>query len=112
MVTIIQAVVDLDPGQRDAALHGARPHIDAALAQPGCRAYSWCADPHDPARVHVFEQWDSTEALAAHLAGPAYSGMLGHMQGFGITAAVSTKFAVSAMQPVYDPEGRPRADFF
>ncbi len=112
MTIVIYAVVDLDPAQRGAALTGARPHIEAALAQPGCVAYAWTSDPHDPARVHVFEEWSDSAALAAHLAGPAYRGMLGHMQGHGITSAVSTKYAVSAQQPVYDPTGVPRADFF
>lgn len=112
MTIVIYAVVDLDPAQRDAALVGGKPHIDAALAQQGCLSYAWTADPHDPARVHVFEEWTDQDALAAHLAGPAYRGMLGHMQGHGITSAVSNKYAVTQKQPVYDPEGRPRADFF
>lgn len=112
MTILVAAVVDLDPARRDAALAGARPHIDAALAQAGCLAYSWCADPYDAARVRVFEEWTDTAAFAAHLAGPAYAGMLGHMQHHGITSAVSHKYAVSAKQPVYDGEGRPRADFF
>ena len=112
MTIVVYAVVDLDPAQRAAALQDARPHVDAALAQPGCLAYAWTADPHDAARVHVFEEWTGQEALAAHLAGPAYRGMLGHMQGHGITSAVSHKYAVTAKQPVYDPQGRPRADFF
>jgi quinol monooxygenase YgiN len=112
MTIVVYAVVDLDPSQRSAALAGARPHVEAALAQPGCLAYAWTADPHDPARVHVFEEWSGQDVLAAHLAGPAYRDMLGHMQGHGITSAVSSKYAVSVKQPVYDPQGRPRADFF
>lgn len=109
---IVHAIVDLDPAQRAAALAGALPHVTAALAQPGCIAYAWTADPHDPARVHVFEEWRGPDDLAAHLAGPAYRAMLTHMQGHGITAAIAHKYAVTAKQPVYDPEGRPRADFF
>jgi quinol monooxygenase YgiN len=112
MTIVISAIVDLDPAQRGAALAGAKHHVDAALAQAGCLAYAWTADPFDPARVHVFEEWTDGTALAAHLAGPAYAGMLGHMQRHGITSATSHKYAVSAKQPVYDPEGRPRADFF
>ena len=54
MTIVIYAVVDLDPAQRGAALVNARPHVEAALAQPGCLAYAWTADPLDPARVHVF----------------------------------------------------------
>jgi quinol monooxygenase YgiN len=112
MTIIVHAVVDLEPAARDEALASARPHVEAALAQPGCRAYSWSADPHDQGRVHVYEQWDGEEAFAAHLAGPAYRGMLAHMQGYGIRNAVSTKHRVTQSQPVYDPAGVPRADFF
>jgi quinol monooxygenase YgiN len=112
MTIVIYARVELDPAQRATALATAKPLIDAALAQPGCLAYAWTADPHDPALVHVFEEWSGQEPLAVHLAGPAYRGMLGHIQGHGITSAVSHKYAVTAKQPVYDPEGRPRADFF
>ncbi|MFZ4688235.1 MAG: putative quinol monooxygenase [Polymorphobacter sp.] len=112
MTIVVYAVVDVDPAQRGATLTGSKPHIDAALAQDGCLAYAWTADPHDPARVHVFEEWTGLEALASHLAGPAYRGMLGHMQGAGITSAISHKYAVSAKQPVYDSNGVPRADFF
>ena len=112
MTIVIYAVVDLGPAARTAALSGAKPHVDAALAQPGCLAYAWTADPENPGRVHVFEEWASQDALASHLAGPAYRHMLAHMQGHGITSAVSTKYAVTAKQPVYDPHGKPRADFF
>ena len=112
MTIVIYAIVDLDPSTRTAALTSAKPHVDAALAQPGCVAYAWTADPHNLGRVHVFEEWSGQDVLASHLAGPAYRAMLGHMQGYGITSAVSTKYAVTAKQPVYDPQGRPRADFF
>ena len=110
-IVVVYAVIDLDPARRSEALTTAKPHIDAALAQRGCRSYAWTADPHAPARVHVFEEWDDRDALATHLAGPAYRGMLGHMQGFGITNAVSDKYRVDAKQPVYNAAGRATADF-
>ena len=50
--------------------------------------------------------------LAAHLAGPYYSRMLALLGKYGVTDAVVSKFKVALEEPVYDPEGRPRADFF
>ncbi|MEM6827061.1 MAG: putative quinol monooxygenase [Pseudomonadota bacterium] len=102
---VISAQIDLDPAQRADALTKGKPHIDAALAQPGCIAYDWSADGNDPARVNVFEEWESEAALAAHFAGSAYAGMRDHIGAFGLTGAVSRKYRVDAEAPVYNAEG-------
>jgi hypothetical protein len=38
--------------------------------------------------------------------------MLGLLGKYGVTSAEVSKFRVDLEEPVYDPEGRPRADFF
>jgi quinol monooxygenase YgiN len=60
----------------------------------------------------VYEKWDSTEDLAAHLAGPYYSGMLGILGKYDIQNVDVSKYRIDLEEPVYDPEGVPRADFF
>lgn len=40
-----------------------------------------------------------------HLAGPQYRGMLGHISQFGLTNAVSRKFAVGREGAVYNAAG-------
>jgi len=102
---VIAAQIDLDPAQREAALKSAKPHIDAALEQDGCIAYDWSADGNNPARVNVFEEWESEEALASHFSGQAYAGMRDHIGTFGLTNAVSKKYRVDAEGPVYNAEG-------
>ncbi len=102
---VISAQIDLDPAQREEALKSAKPHIDAALAQDGCIAYDWSADGNNPARVNVFEEWESEEALAYHFANDAYAGMRDHIGTFGLTGAVSKKYRVDAEGPVYNAEG-------
>ena len=111
MRVVISGEVDLAPADRDRALTAARDLILMALAEPGCVHYAWTADLSVPGRINVFEEWDSQEELAAHLAGPAYQGMLAHLGGFGIQNAVTRKYRVDHVEPVYDAEGRPRADF-
>lgn len=111
MPIVIAGEVDLDPAKRPEALEGARALIDLALAERGCRHYAWTASPRDPGRVHVFEEWDDGETLAAHLAGPAYRGMLAHLQAFGIRAAVTRKYRCDLMEPVYGPDGTATAIF-
>ena len=56
------------------ALEQARPLmravVEATLAEPGCRAYSYAEDVAEPGLFRVMEQWDSREALTAHFATP------------------------------------------
>ena len=42
-------------------LKGAKPHIDGALQEEGCIAYSWTEDHLTPGRVWVYEEWTSEE---------------------------------------------------
>ncbi len=52
------------------ALEEARPLmravIEATLAEPGCRAYSYAEDVAEPGLFRVMELWDSRDALSAH----------------------------------------------
>jgi len=65
-----------------------------------------------PGRIYVFEEWTTQEALAAHLAGPHYRSMLGHMcRSSRSPTTVTKKYRVDLSEPVYDSTGTPRADF-
>lgn len=112
MRIVIAGAVDVAPEKREAALKDAQPLIEAALAESGCVEYSWTADLSRPGRIRVFEEWESGPDLAAHLKGEPYLKMLGHLSGVGIVNAVTQKYRVDHFEPVYDPEGVPRADFF
>ncbi len=111
MRVVISGEVDLAPEKRAEALLGAQPHIEAALAEKGCCHYAWTASPTNPGRIHVFEEWDSQEDLAVHLAGAPYFAMLGHLGGFGILGAVTRKYRVDLVEPVYGPDGVATATF-
>lgn len=112
MRIVISGEIDLAPEDRERALTGARKLIEAALRERGCVHYAWTADLSQPGRVNVFEEWETQDDLAAHLVGKPYQGMLAHLSGFGLRNAVTRKYRVDHVEPVYDPEGRPRADFF
>ena len=109
---IVAGSVDFDPARRADALQAAIPLLAPTRAQRGCLAYTWCADPAEPGRVHVFEAWADGAALAAHFEGPCYKGMLAVLGQHGVRGADVAKYRVDAREPVYDPSGRPRADFF
>lgn len=109
---IIAGTVDVDPGQRDAALAAGREHEAATRRQQGCLDYSWMPDGHDPGRIYVFERWLDEASLAAHFNGPLYRAMRETMARHGLRGADVLKYRIDLAEPVYDPSGRPRADFF
>lgn len=109
---IIAGTVDVDPARREAALEAGQPHMQATRSQAGCLDYVWSADPLVPGRIYVYERWESTETLATHLAGAHYVAMRETIAAHGIRGVDVSKFRISLTEPVYDPEGRPRADFF
>jgi len=109
---VISGEIDVEPDKREKAILDAQPLIAAALGELGCVHYDWTMDPAKPGRIHVFEEWDTEDDLIAHLAAAPYREMAGHLAATGILSAVTRKYRVDLVEPVYDPEGKPRGDFF
>lgn len=113
MTIIIAGYLDFPPESAERMLVDAKPHIESALEEPGCRAYSWALDPNHPGRVHVFEEWKDEASLAGHFDSKPYADMGAHLQaGPGILDMAVKKYRCDHDEPVYDDDGVPRADFF
>jgi len=65
---IVAGTFDVDPARREEFLRGQDEMMRRSRAEPGCVAYVFSADPIEAGRVHLFERWESKEALGAHLA--------------------------------------------
>lgn len=112
MTVLIAGTVHLPVGERERALAETAQLVKDTRAQQGCLQYVWSADPTSATRLCVFEKWASVEDLAAHLAGHYYADMLAALSKYGITDPQVAKYKVALEEPVYDPQGKPRADFF
>ncbi len=89
---------------RAGALEAARPVMEAVLtasrAEEGCLAYSYAVDVLDPTIIHVTEQWESEEALRAHLATPHVALWRSHWEELGISDRRLTLHVVSSSKSV------------
>lgn len=112
MTILIAGTLHLPAEDRDTALVETADLVIETRSQRGCQHYVWAADPTSDTRIYVFEKWDSVADLAAHLAGPYYAKMLAGLGKYGVTDTQVSKYRVAHEEPVYDPEGKPRADFF
>ena len=99
---VIAGTAHVQEAHREAAIEAARVMVAASRAEQGCRQYRFSVDLDDANVVHVFEEWDSAEALEVHFATP-------HMAEFqaalGVTldgAPEITRFEVTVAGPLFD----------
>lgn len=62
---IVSGRIALKSGSRDEFLEKSRDAMVQARGTTGCRDFVVAADPLDPNRVNVYEEWESEQALHA-----------------------------------------------
>jgi quinol monooxygenase YgiN len=62
---IIAGYLTVDPVERAAFLAANGEVVGQAREAPGCLDFVQAADPIDPSRINIFEQWDDEEHLLA-----------------------------------------------
>ena len=63
---IVAGTVAIKPGNRDQAASVALKMVAATKPEAGCIAYDFWSDLGDPDRFHVYEEWESQDALEDH----------------------------------------------
>ncbi len=64
-MVIVAGHIIVGGGMRDDYLANCTAVVEQARSTPGCRDFAISADLLDPARVNVFERWDSRECVEA-----------------------------------------------
>jgi len=111
MKVLINCVLKIKPELRDKALSGAQPLIDLAREEPGCLAYNWGADLDQDDTIHIYEEWQDEDALAAHFTAPSFYKMSDHLSTHGLLGAQAKKFLVAKEAGIYDKDGTANAYF-
>jgi quinol monooxygenase YgiN len=63
MMIIVSGRIHVRPGTRDEFLRLSAEAIVQARQTEGCRDFVVAADPIEPDRVNVYEEWETEEAL-------------------------------------------------
>jgi quinol monooxygenase YgiN len=64
-MVIVAGHVTIDPEQRESHLADSMSIVEKARQADGCLDFAMTADLLDPARLNLFERWESHEALTA-----------------------------------------------
>lgn len=93
-------------------IKGGGDYIAQSRKEDGCAAYNWAVDPIDAGVIHVFEEWDSEQALLRHFAHTSYKAMREHLESYDLTGFAVQVYSAVGIEPIYDPEGQPRPEIF
>lgn len=67
-MVVIAGSVRLRDGAQEAALAALAELIPATRAEDGCHTYTFAWDVDEPTVLRIYEEWESGDALEAHLA--------------------------------------------
>ena len=109
---VISGWIDVDPEVRDALVSESMPFQRSTREdEPGCNAYVFAADPCDPGRIHVFEEWASADDLEAHFQHPNFAAMGELLHRYPRRGSQTLKYRVDATAPVRNADGVATASF-
>ena len=67
---IVAGTIPIRADKREEAIEAALWMAEQTNQEEGCISYAFFADLKDPNLFHIFEEWESGEALAAHFEAP------------------------------------------
>ncbi|MDJ0847921.1 MAG: putative quinol monooxygenase [Myxococcota bacterium] len=97
---VIAGHIRLDPAKRDEAIAAAREMMTDTHQEAGCISYTFSADLSDEGVFHIFEEWESQEALDAHFKAPHMARFQGLMPNFGLKEMKVQRYEVSSAGPL------------
>jgi quinol monooxygenase YgiN len=67
---LLAATIPIKPEMREDAVRAVTEMVEATVKEAGCLKYDFYSSITDPNRFMAFEEWESDEALAAHMQTP------------------------------------------
>lgn len=89
---IIAGVMTLDPAKADDFMAVAVKMMRETHKEEGNLAYVFSRSPLDDGTIHLFEKWETEEALAAHMASDHMAEFQAGLGDVGLTGADVKKY--------------------
>ena len=97
---VIAGSISIDPAKRAPAIAAALEMMSATHEEKGCISYTFSADLSDPGEFRIFEEWESQQALDAHLKSPHMAKFQAAMGGFGVRGMKVQRYEIASVGPL------------
>lgn len=93
---LVAGHVPVKPEKRDAMRQAVQQVVARTRAESGCIAYDFYESVSEPHLLHIYEEWESAEALAAHLQQPHTRDFLAKLPELAAGPATVKKFVIAS----------------
>ena len=95
---IIAGTIRIEKPATEEVLEACRNMMEATHQEDGCIDYVFSVDPIDPTVLHVFERWETQEALNNHFLTSHMTPFREAMANWGVNDMDILKFAVGSFE--------------
>jgi Uncharacterized conserved protein len=99
-VLVVAGSVRIDPAKRDDVIEATIEVMQETRKLPGCISFVFSADLEEPGVLHVFQEWESQEALDRHLAEPRLEAVRLRLGSLGVRETAVHRYAIQSVGPI------------
>ena len=97
---VIAGHVRIDPAKHAEATVAATDVMAATAKESGCISYTFSADLSEPGKFHIFEEWESQEALDSHFKTPHMAVFQGKFGELGVSEMAIQRYEIASFGPL------------
>ena len=97
---VIAGRIVIDPAKRAEGIAAARTMMEETRKEPGCISYTFSTDLSDEGLFHIFEEWESQDALDAHFQTPHMATFGAVIGMLGVKEMAVQRYEVSSVGPL------------
>ena len=98
---VISGVFEIAEAALPAALAAATGMCERTRLERGCTSYVISQSPENTQRLHLFEEWDSEEALSAHFATDSFAAFAAALPGLLVAPPVMLRYEIADRRPLF-----------
>ena len=97
---VVAGSVRIDPAKRNDVIDATIEVMQETRKLPGCISLVFSADLEDPGVLHVFQEWESQEALDRHLSAPRVEAVRLRLGSLGVREIAVQRYAIQSVGPI------------
>ena len=97
---VIAGTITIDPAKRDVAIAAMRDLMTETRKEKGCVTYVMSGDFEDAGCIRLFEEWESQEALNAHVKAPHMAKFQAQIPNLGFRGMKVERYEATSKGPL------------